>query len=113
MRVLALIVLVACARTVPDQPRDIAWDHEVCAHCHMLVGEPRAAAQLVTDDGEVYVFDDPDCADRWIAANHPAIHRLWFHGEGDTWIAAADATFITTRETPMGSGRVAIPRGQP
>ena len=107
------LVIAACARSVPDAPRAIAWDKEVCAHCHMLVGEPRAAAELVTDDGDVFVFDDPACAVRFVAEKHPQVHRLWFHGDGDTWIAADDAAFVTTRETPMGSGRVAVPKDTP
>lgn len=98
---------------VPDQPVEVAWDREVCGHCHMHVGEPRYAAQLVTEEGDVIDFDDPGCALDYLAAHHPRVHRLWFHGEGDRWIAADEVGFLRSHVTPMGSGLVAVDAGTP
>ena len=119
----ALVIVVAIAALVvvvvrgsgapPDAPVPIAWDRETCGHCHMHIGEPRHAAQLVTVDGEVVSFDDPGCALDYLAARRPAIHRLWFHGEGDRWIAADDVAFLETPSTPMGSGLIAVDAGTP
>jgi hypothetical protein len=109
----ALVVYVSGSSGLPDRPVPIAWDREACAHCHMHIGEPRHAAQLVTTQGEVASFDDPGCAIRWVAEHRPALHRFWFHGEGDTWIPAAKVAFVSTPTTPMGSGLLAVELGTP
>lgn len=112
MRALVLLLVIACS--LPDTPQPIAWNKEPCAHCHMLIGDPVYAAQIITDDGTVLSFDDPGCAARYIAEHRPAIHRAWFHaGRGDEWIAMADVAFVKTATSPMGSGVIAVHRGTP
>lgn len=111
--VAVVVLVVRGSGALPDEPTPVAWDREACGHCHMHVGEPRYAAQLVTGDGEVVNFDDVGCALDYLAAKQPEVHRLWFHGEGDTWIAADDVAFLVTHATPMGSGLVAVEAGTP
>ncbi len=107
-----LVLLVACS--APDGVQPIAWNAEACAHCHMLIGDPRYAAQIITDAGEVLSFDDPGCAARFIAEYHPKIHRAWFHaGRGDEWIPIDQVAFVRSGPSPMGSGVVAVRRGSP
>ncbi|MCA9676622.1 MAG: hypothetical protein H6709_09770 [Kofleriaceae bacterium] len=108
-----VVVVVRGAGGVPDEPQPVAWDQAVCGHCHMHVGEPRFAAQLITDAGEVVNFDDVGCALRYLRERRPAVHRLWFHGEGDAWIAADRAAFVAAPRTPMGSGLMAVEVGTP
>jgi len=108
-----VVFVVRGAGALPDGPLPIAWDRETCAHCHMHIGEPRHAVQLITTDGEVASFDDVGCAIRYLAAHSPAIHRLWFHGEGDTWIPADRVGFVATGATPMGSGLLAVDATMP
>lgn len=111
-RVLLLAMLLACS--LPDSPQPIAWNKEPCAHCHMLIGDPAYAAQIITKDGTVLSFDDPDCAARYIAEHHPAIHRAWFRaGRGNEWIPIGDVAFIHAPTSPMGSGLAAVHRGTP
>jgi len=122
-RIIVAVVLLGLAAAValtvrgsgglPDQPQPIAWDRETCAHCHMHIGEPRHAVQLITTDGAVESFDDVGCALRWIADHRPAIHRLWFHGEGDAWIPADQVGFVAAGATPMGSGLLAVDAATP
>ena len=106
-----LLVLAWCAlacRAIPDAPVAIAYDREACAHCHMLIGDPRYAVQLVTGTGDVLDFDDPGCALRYLAEARPAVHRLWFRDAGrDRWIAASEVRFARGADTPMGSGLAA------
>ena len=98
---------------LPDRPVAVAWDRETCGHCHMHIGEPRYAVQLVTRQGEVVHFDDVGCALDFLSVVRPEIHRLWFHGEGDRWIAADDVGFVSAPVTPMGSGLVAVDADTP
>lgn len=110
---LAMGLVVSRGGAIPDGPVPIAWDREPCAHCRMQIGSPRHAAQLVTDTGEVFAFDDVGCAIDFIRRQGPVIHRLWFHGEGERWLAREEAAFGDDAMTPMGSGLVAVERGTP
>ena len=107
------VMVVRGAGALPDGPVPIAWDREPCAHCRMHVGEPRHAVQLITTDGAVLAFDDVGCALTYLDQHRPAVHRLWFHGEGETWIPADRVGFVGAAVTPMGSGLVAVERGTP
>jgi copper chaperone NosL len=114
----ALVALVLCAaaacRSIPDEPTAIAYDRAACAHCHMLIGDPRYAAQLVTESGDVLDFDDPGCALRYLAETHAAVHRLWFRDPvRDRWLAAAAVRFVPGAHTPMGYGLAAAPGATP
>jgi len=111
--VLVTLFLAACTRTPPDQPVPVVWDRTTCAHCHMLLSEPRHAAEIVGAQGDVWFFDDPGCLFGWQADNQPAIHRMWFHGEGEAWLASSEVAFVRGGPTPMGSGLVAVPAGTP
>lgn len=55
-----IALLLACAR-VPEEAPAVAYDRVACESCGMMVSERRYAAQLVTPDGDVRVYDDPAC----------------------------------------------------
>ncbi|MFO0745874.1 MAG: hypothetical protein U1F43_09400 [Myxococcota bacterium] len=106
----AVMLIVSKGTALPDQPVPIAWDREPCAHCHMQIGEPRHAVQLITSDGSVFDFDDVGCAVAFLRARQPHIHRLWFHGDGDSWLGTDVVGFVDADMTPMGSGLRAVDR---
>ena len=109
----ALVVFfVRHGNDLPDSVQPIAWNAEACAHCHMLIGDPTYAAQIITDDGEVLSFDDPGCAARYLAEHHSKVHRAWFHGR-DRWIPIGEVAFVRVAQSPMGSNVMAVPRGTP
>src|SRR3569832_132166 len=93
-RVAGIAAVVRGGTTVPDSVQPIAWNHQPCAHCQMLIGDPRHAAQLVTDEGDILSFDDPGCALRYLAARHVAVLRLWFlHAVVVRWLPADHVGF--------------------
>lgn len=105
--VLALLVL-ACGRGA-DQPAEPVWGKEPCAHCAMLVGEPRTAAQAVNAQGDRVFFDDIGCMVLWAAEqkNGPP-QRLWVHAAtGKAWLPARSARYLGGQQTPMDFGFVA------
>jgi copper chaperone NosL len=107
------IVSAGCS-ALPSEVQPIAWNAETCGHCHMLIGDPAFAAQVITSDGEVLSFDDPACAARYIRSHRARIHRAWFHaGRSSEWIALADVGFVKVATSPMGSGVMAVPRATP
>lgn len=106
----AIAIVVRTGTRLPDEVQPIAWNAEACAHCHMLIGDPAFAAQVITDDGSVRSFDDPGCAARYIRDHRDRIHRAWFHaGRGDQWIPLADVGFVRVPASPMGYGVMAVP----
>lgn len=106
----AVVIIVSRGTRVPDGPVPIVWDREPCAHCHMQIGEPRHAVQLITTEGRVVSFDDVGCAIGYLRQHKPAVHRLWFHGEGESWLGVDAVGFVKTEVTPMGSGLLAVER---
>ena len=93
-------------------PLPIAWGEEACAHCHMHVGDPRYAAQIVTRDGRAINFDDPGCALSYLDEMHPDAQATYFHhGTEDRWLRAPALAFATGGHTPMGFGLVAVNEG--
>lgn len=98
----------------PEGVQPIAWNREACAHCHMLIGDPAFAAQVITNEGDVLSFDDPGCAARYLREHRGTIHRAWFHeGRGKRWLAAAEVGFVRVTTSPMGSGVMAVPKATP
>lgn len=106
--VLLAWTLLACGRD-PDQPVDPVWGKEPCAHCAMLVGEPRTAAQAVNTHGDRVFFDDIGCLVLWAAEqkNGPP-RRRWVHAAtGKAWLPAGTARYLGGQPTPMDFGFVA------
>ncbi len=108
----ALVGFGLSAGSKAPGPEPIAWDEETCAECHMHVGEAAFAAQLQTQEGELWNFDDPGCALRFLARVRPPIAALYFHAYGEeTWLEMSQTAFVPTSRSPMGYGLGAIRKG--
>jgi len=108
----ALVVATALETACKDSsgPLDPVWGKEPCAHCAMLVGDRRYAAQVL-DDGDHFYFDDIGCMALWLEAHRGA--RSWVRGDGGTrWIEAATARYASGAGTPMDFGFEARAEGQ-
>jgi copper chaperone NosL len=109
---LAALCAAGCARSEGPQP--IAWDREACAHCRMLISDPRFAAQLETPEGEPRSFDDPGCLLAELASRSPRPRALWFHHAlEERWLAEAQVGFLAVERTPMGYGLAAVDASAP
>lgn len=104
----AAMLLVSCAKT--DEPVDPVWGKEPCAHCAMLVGDRRAAAQI-GGGGERRFFDDVGCMVLWLERRAERPARVWVHEEGARWVDAASARYQGGARTPMDFGFVAAKAG--
>lgn len=98
---LAVVASIACAKT--DDPVDPVWGKEPCAHCAMVVGDRRSAAQI-GGDGERRYFDDVGCMASWLE-KHSAAHA-WVRDEDGRWIDARAARYAEGAKTPMDFGFV-------
>ncbi len=100
---LVVVAVVARLQRLPTGPVDIAWDHEACAHCHMLIGDPAFAAQIQTRDGHVFDFDDPGCLIAFEAERRPDEHAAYFHElRGTRWLPRDRVAFVAVDHSPMG-----------
>lgn len=110
----ALGALLARAQQAPSGVEPVAWDRAACAHCRMHVGDPRFAAQLQTEEGDVLNFDDPGCLLRYALERRPRVRAMYFHDvRDDRWWARDEVGFVPMAPTPMGYGFAATRRGAP
>ena len=85
--------------TLPEGPVPVVWDAEVCTHCKMHVGDPRFAAQVQTQEGDVLNFDEV------------SVHAIYFRNhEADGWLSEAEVGFLPADDSPMGYGIRAVPK---
>lgn len=109
--VTAVVLVIRGGSQVPDEPVPVAWDQQTCAHCRMAVGQPGFAAELVTAEGDLYIFDDPGCLLRYLDERAPRVHRMWFHHPTEErWLDEAQVGFRVTDASPMGWGLAAAER---
>ncbi len=102
------------AQAPPSSVRPIVWDRQACDHCKMAVSDPAFAAQLQTEDGRVYDFDDPGCLFQFQDAERPRVHALYFHAmRGDEWLSGDEAVFVPGVRSPMGFDLGTAQRGTP
>lgn len=96
------VFALACTKT--DEAVDPVWGKEPCAHCAMLVGDKRFAAQIV-HDGERRSFDDVGCLVLWLEERHVEPARAWVRdGEASRWVDAKVARYEGGAKTPMDFG---------
>lgn len=105
--VAALLVLALPACTVG--PQEIHYGSETCDHCHMVISEPRFAAQAVTTTGMAHKFDSIECMADFLendGVDSEALHSLWVadFSEPHDWTPVEDAAFLRSDalQSPMG-----------
>lgn len=103
-------MLAAACSPAADGPPEIVVDHSTCAHCGMLISEPRYAAAFRID-GRDSVFDDVGCLLQSLQdESASAAAEVWFRDVDDgSWLTADEAVFVHAAglPTPMAGGIVA------
>ena len=89
---------------------------DMCSFCKMAISEKRFASELLTQDGEVFKFDDIGCMLRFRKSHgHPESVVATFVLDYETrkWLKAEEAYFVKSKEfkTPMGGNVVAFKMG--
>lgn len=107
--VVLMLVLAACAPTSAEpQPPDIAYGHDMCDACGMIISEARFAGATLTDGGKSLKFDDAGEMFSYHAMHPEETVKAWFVHDYDTqrWIRGETAFFVVSPslQTPMGTG---------
>lgn len=104
-----------CDKEPGDGPPVVRFGQDVCAHCNMIVTDPRSvAASVVLRDGrrQVLVFDDLLDQVKHHATNpgEPVVKRYVSDYATKAWVDAAAAKYVRAEgvHTPMGSGLLAF-----
>ena len=107
--VLALLLSAACEDF--SRPAEPVWDKQPCAHCRMLVSDPRYAGQLVNRNHERLYFDDPGCLAAYVHSHAAELERAWVHSVSG-WVPAERARFSAGQPSPMGYDFLPDPNGE-
>lgn len=105
------LLLGACSgRQGALQPPEIYYGQDTCAHCRMLISDPRFAAALLTIEGESRKYDDIGCLlDDYTHSGVKAAGIYVHDYNTGAWLDARVAVFVQSDiHTPMASGLVAF-----
>lgn len=107
---LMIPMLVSCSQ----QPAEIHYGSDECAHCKMIIADSRFVAQMVTKTGKSIKFDAIECMARYAGDHKTELEsaKLWlgnFDNPGE-WIALENAYIIQSRviNSPMGESLLAF-----
>jgi copper chaperone NosL len=112
---LGLLLLMACQ----VEPRPIAYGSDNCHHCKMTLMDPLFGAEVVTQKGKIYVFDDVNCLMSYLEA-HPQGEESLAHvlvadyTRPETLLDANLAFYLKSEQikSPMASKIAAFPSEQ-
>lgn len=92
------------------KPQEPIWGKEACSRCRMVLSEKRFAVQRLFPSGEVHFYDDIICA---LKHNHALDEGTLYvrPDQGNEWIPAKEAMYLSGLMTPMNSGYGAVKEG--
>jgi copper chaperone NosL len=92
------------------KPVDI-FPEDACSNCRMAVSDHRFAAEIISEQGEVFKFDDIGCMERFREKRSDVVIAATYLKDYETkeWVPSGRATILETDiDTPMGSGKIAF-----
>ncbi len=103
LEALALVSVLAISCEDASKPQEPVWGKQACAHCAMVLSDPRFGAQLTTETGDRFFYDDPGCMAADVHDNSLKVRAMWVHS-GSAWIDAKTAHFHGGAKSPMDYG---------
>lgn len=61
LNILLITYLIPFLSSCGGGPQPIRFGEDACDNCRMIISDPRFGAQLVTDKGKAFKFDDISC----------------------------------------------------
>ncbi|MCL5999551.1 MAG: nitrous oxide reductase accessory protein NosL [Chloroflexi bacterium] len=108
-------IAVACAPAGSEPvPPDIAYGHDICEQCGMMIDDPRFAAAMLLENGQTLKFDDAGEMFAYHVEHPDQPVRAWFvHDyEDQSWLRGENAFYVVNEKvhSPMGTGVAAFVR---
>ncbi|MDW8326069.1 MAG: nitrous oxide reductase accessory protein NosL [Anaerolineales bacterium] len=107
------LALAACApQSAEPQPPEIAYNHDTCDNCGMLISEVRFACASLLIKGGYRKFDDIGCLAAYHTdrPNEQAAAYFVHDYHSESWIRGESATYVHSPKiaSPMGHGLAAF-----
>ena len=114
-----LLALTACSGDPPTGPVEIRYGRDTCDLCHMIISDPRFAAQIRGGPGhKAYKFDDIGDGLLFLARQDwkdaPGV-EIWVMDvdTGTRWLDARKAFYVPGMQSPMAHGFGAVSDQRP
>src|SRR5690554_267889 len=105
------LVFVSCSK----EPKPIEFGVDNCDHCMMNISDVRYGAELVTQKGRIYKFDDMYCMKAFLEGEVVAqdqVHSLWLVDfQATEQLIPAEKSYLLHNpelKSPMGSNTAAF-----
>lgn len=109
------IAVLALLFSCSADPRPISYGEDVCHHCKMKLMDPHYGAEVVTQKGKIFIFDDVNCLISFIESdevNEGDLKHVLItdYNQPETLADATMAFYLKSDQfkTPMASNIVAF-----
>lgn len=110
-----MLVLLSGCQNSSMEPEEINPEIDVCEVCNMGIAHEHFATEIVTEDGEIYKFDDIGCMDEFLQSesslNEEGAAKKYVRDmESGEWVELEKAYHAYHPEywTPMANGVVSF-----
>jgi len=109
------LILIVLMSACSQEPAEIHYGSDECAHCKMMITDPHFASQIVTEKGKAIKFDAIECMAVYHRNHSEELKgaKLWVnnynkHGQ---WLMAPNVQFVKSEvvNSPMGESLLAFP----
>ena len=107
-------LIVFLASCTSGEPEKIAVNSDNCYVCKMTITDPKFAAEIITDKGRIFKFDDIKCLVEYKNSMAPESDKYKFFfvnfNNSNEFLKADDAWLVTGGEvnTPMQGNALAL-----
>lgn len=111
----AILILLMTLMACSQEPAQMHYDSDECAHCKMMITDPHFASQIVTDKGKAIKFDAIECMAVYHRQHRGELKgaKLWVNNYENPgqWLPAPEATFVKSEviNSPMAASLLAVP----
>ena len=114
-KAIAALVMILFISACSQEPVEIHYASDECAHCKMMITDDQFASQLITEKGKALKFDAIECMAAYHRENKEELSgaSLWVsnYENPGMWLEAYDAVFVKSEviKSPMGASLLALP----
>jgi copper chaperone NosL len=114
--IFTLLMLSALLIGCESKSRPIAYGTDTCHHCKMTLMDPLFGAEVLTQKGKIYVFDDVNCLMKFLESGELGAQGVKEvlvadHSRPETLLDATTAFYLKSDQirSPMASQIAAFP----
>lgn len=108
-------IFIACLSSCKQSFEPIDYGHDACMHCRMTIIDKRFAAEILTDKGKAYKFDDMGCLLKYVNENNLQVANAKifvanYAMPANSFLDARTATYVHSEllKTPMNGNYAAF-----